>query len=278
KITTVLRGEEWLSSTPKHLILYEMFGWQAPRFAHSPNLLNQDKTKLSKRKGDVSVSSYLERGYLKEAIVNFIATLGFNPTADREIYAEKELMRSFDISKVKGSGAVLNTEKLDWMNCQYIKSLSADDLYLRTRQFLSDSDNDGIDGDFLRRIITVEQNRAKTLKEIINAIDSYRIVGEYNENDLLGEKLDRKTAVESLKFVLDCINSGKVYSGSPKTLEESMKGLINGAGKQVGAVLWPFRVALSGKTPSPGPFEYWHILGNEETVNRIESAIQKLST
>ena len=120
KITHVLRGEEWLPSTPKQIILHRMFGWQMPVYAHVPLLVNQDRSKLSKRKGDVSTENYLQKGYLPEALINFIATLGFNPTADREIYSLEELIQLFDLSKVNKAGAFVNTEKLDWMNNQYI--------------------------------------------------------------------------------------------------------------------------------------------------------------
>ncbi|MBI2476740.1 glutamate--tRNA ligase, partial [Candidatus Uhrbacteria bacterium] len=134
-ITTVIRGEEWISSTPKHLVLYRAFGWEPTQFAHVPLLLNADKSKLSKRQGDVAAEDYLNRGYLPEALLNFIATLGFNPTGDREVYSRDELIALFRLSDVKKSGAVVNFEKLDWMNRQYIQHMTKDTLRGRLLSF-----------------------------------------------------------------------------------------------------------------------------------------------
>jgi len=122
-ISHVIRGEEWLPSTPKHVLLYRAFGWECPLFAHLPLLLNKDKTKLSKRQGSVAVEDFIEKGYFKEAFVNFIALLGWNPTSDREIFDFQELINAFSLEKVNKSGAVFDTQKLDWMNKQYLKTL-----------------------------------------------------------------------------------------------------------------------------------------------------------
>jgi nondiscriminating glutamyl-tRNA synthetase len=137
KISHVLRGEEWISSTPKQIVLCQMLGIQMPVYAHVPLILNPDRTKLSKRKGDVSVEGYLTKGYLPDAIINFISTLGFNPTSDREIYQRDELTKLFDLSKVNKGGAVMNTEKLDWMNHQYLMELSTDDLAAAAQPFIA---------------------------------------------------------------------------------------------------------------------------------------------
>ena len=126
KITHVIRGEEWLPSTPKHVLLYKSFGWEIPKFAHLPLLLNKDKSKLSKRQGSVAVEDYIQKGYLKDAFVNFIALLGWNPSGDRELYSIDEFVEFFNIEKVNKGGAVFDTQKLDWMNQQYIKLLPAE--------------------------------------------------------------------------------------------------------------------------------------------------------
>jgi len=128
EISHVTRAEEWLSSTPKHVLLYEAFGWDLPQFAHIPLILNDDKTKMSKRKGDVAVEDYVKKGYLQEAIVNFIAFLGWNPGDEREIFSLEELIKEFDIAKVHKAGAIFNIDKLNWYNSYYIKNKPTDDL------------------------------------------------------------------------------------------------------------------------------------------------------
>src|SRR6185369_5970242 len=134
KISHVIRGEEWLSSLPKHLFIAQCFGWTAPQYAHLPLLLNPDKSKLSKRQGDVAVEDYLAKGYLPEALINFVALMGWNPTADREIFTKEELATLFDITKVNKSGAVFNHEKLDWLNGEYIKALKVEDYLHRLQE------------------------------------------------------------------------------------------------------------------------------------------------
>jgi glutamyl-tRNA synthetase len=123
EITHVIRGEEWLSSTPKHLFIYEAFGWTVPQFAHLPLLLNPDRSKLSKRQGDVAVEDYLEKGFLPEALLNFVALLGWNPTADREMFSHQELRELFALEKVNKAGAIFNLEKLEWLNAQYLRTM-----------------------------------------------------------------------------------------------------------------------------------------------------------
>ena len=128
KISHVIRSEEWLPSTPKHVLLYEYFGWEPPKWVHLSLILNPDKTKMSKRKGDVSVEDYTEKGYLPEAMLNFLAFLGWNPGTEKEVYSMKELIRDFSLEKVHKAGAIFNIEKLDWLNGHYIRRLSLDEL------------------------------------------------------------------------------------------------------------------------------------------------------
>ncbi|MFA5091995.1 MAG: glutamate--tRNA ligase, partial [Candidatus Paceibacterota bacterium] len=179
-VTHVIRGEEWCPSTPKHILLYEAFGWRAPVFAHVPLLLNPDKSKLSKRQGDVAVEDYRGKGYLPEALVNFIALLGWNPSADREIYAKEELTAEFDLRKINKGGAVFNIEKLDWMNGEYIKKMSDGDLaeaalpfYVAAGMLIMDGKklrapamSGPIDRKYLERTVTLEKERAKRLDQL----------------------------------------------------------------------------------------------------------------
>ncbi|HJN84932.1 MAG TPA: glutamate--tRNA ligase, partial [Patescibacteria group bacterium] len=269
EITTVIRGEEWLPSTPKHLILFKMLGWDAPKFAHVPLLLNPDKSKLSKRQGDVAAESYLDRGYLPEAIVNFVSTLGYNPTADREIYEPDEFIDMFNLSKVKKSGAVVNFEKLDWMNKQYMMEMDTDELKNRLKPFLK-----GDEGD-IDRIIEVEKSRQTTLVDLASSIAPFKELQGYDAHILIWRKSDGETAVDMLKEAREYID-GLDRLDDVVLLEASVKQWIKEQGIQTGDVLWPLRVALSGSERSPSPFEYIYVIGKTETLYRIDSAINKL--
>ncbi len=271
KITTVIRGEEWVSSTPKHLILYTAFGWDPPVFAHVPILLNADKSKLSKRQGDVSAQSYLDRGYLPEAVINFVATLGYNPKGDREEYSVDELIELFKLHKVKKSGAVVNFEKLDWMNRQYMQKLGTDELKARLESFMSQGFPESMD-----RVIEVEKGRVSTLKELAESIDVYTAVPEFESPQIIiWKKSDGRDAIEMLEKVREYIAQ---YDGewSVGKLEEAMKSWITESGYMTGNVLWPLRVTLSGKEKSASPFEYLYVIGRDDAMNRIDRAISAL--
>jgi glutamyl-tRNA synthetase len=269
EITTVIRGEEWLPSTPKHLILFNMLGWDAPKFAHVPLLLNPDKSKLSKRQGDVAAESYLDRGYVPEAIVNFVSTLGYNPTADREIYEPDEFIDLFNLSKVKKSGAVVNFEKLDWMNKQYMMEMDTDELKNRLKPFLN-----GDEGD-VDRIIEVEKSRQNTLVDLASSIAPFKKLQDYDAHILIWKKSDGETAVDMLKEAREYID-GLDRLDDIVLLEASMKQWIKEQGIQTGDILWPLRVALSGSERSPSPFEYIYVIGKTEALYRIDNAINKL--
>jgi len=269
EITTVIRGEEWLSSTPKHLILYKMFGWQAPRFAHVPLLLNADRSKLSKRQGDVGAEQYLDKGYLAEALVNFIATLGFNPTGDREVYSKQELIDLFDLKKVNKGGAVVNFEKLDWMNKQYMQTMSGEELSRRMHAFGLVLTPDQY------RFVDIEKARATTLKDLADHVRALLSLPDYDPTLLVWKKSDAHDAREMLKAAAGYV---KAY-GDINILAEfelSMKEWIKTEGLQTGNILWPMRIALSGREVSPSPFELVYALGTEETLHRFEVAIRSL--
>ncbi|OGL71123.1 glutamate--tRNA ligase [Candidatus Uhrbacteria bacterium RIFCSPHIGHO2_02_FULL_53_13] len=269
-ITTVIRGEEWISSTPKHLMLYAMLGYKAPAFAHVPLLLNPDKTKLSKRKGDVSTESYLNRGYLPHALVNFVSTLGFNPRADRELYTMDELIAEFHLRKVKKSGAVVNFEKLDWMNRQYIQVMSDAELLHAVEPLVERLPEQA------ERIVHVEKERITTLVELANTLEMYSEPPTFkNPHVLVWKNSDGHDAVVMLER---CVTFLKEYHGAMQVdaIEASMKEWIAKEGYATGNVLWPLRVALSGQEKSASPFEYIYILGVHAAIERVQTAIQAL--
>lgn len=275
-ITHVIRGEEWLSSTPKHILLYRAFGWDAPRFAHLPLLLNADRSKLSKRQGDVCVEDYIEKGYLRDALINFVALLGWNPGkgSTEEIFSMKELIEQFDLAKVHKAGAVVDPKKLNWMNAQYIKRMSIDDLYKCTLSFLEKKeyyDPTKHSEVFIRKLLTVEQERLETLDGI----------GEENlfffqnisvEKELLRWK--ENSDEETIAVLTKARTHLEGVSEKEWTRENLEKLLMDAAGEKRGDFLWPLRAALTGEKRSPSPFDCAWVLGKEETLKRVTHAIE----
>ena len=194
KISHVIRGEEWLPSLPKHILLYESFGWETPHFIHLPLLLNPDKTKLSKRQGDVDVDIFLEKGYLKETIINFIALLGWHPNNDEEIFNINQLIKNFSINRIQKSGAIFDIKKLDWMNTQYIKNLSINELIDLSSDFIN-NDFDLSNNDKLIKVFTFIKDRITLFQDIPDLISPFY-----------------KDVVISDKEIFNCINDKKSQS------------------------------------------------------------------
>ncbi len=276
KITHVIRGEEWLPSTPKHVLLYRAFGWDAPVFAHVPLLLNPDRSKLSKRQGDVAVQDYRDKGYLPEALVNFIALLGWNPSGDREIYTKKELAKEFDLAKINKGGAVFNHEKLDWINGEYLKQLPAKRLAALALPFFERA---GIavsgEGETFVKALELERQRVKTLAELPEAT-SYFFDERYPLDAAIipWKKSTVAVAKQRLEALADFFGDrSKKSFGDPKTLEEETLAFVAKNGWTNAETLWPLRVALTGRQASPSPFEAAWTLGKEKTLVRIRRAI-----
>jgi glutamyl-tRNA synthetase len=275
KISHVLRGEEWISSTPKQIVLHNMLGLKMPIYAHVPLILNPDRTKLSKRKGDVSVEGYLTKGYLPEAIINFISTLGFNPTSDQEIFTREEFVRLFDLSKVNKGGAVMNTEKLDWMNHQYLAKMTEDELASATRPFLKET----VDNDLVRRALIVERERTNRLDEFEAKLQPYLFAIEYPKEILVWKKATPEDALAQLEGVRPIIAALPDETFAQiALLEATVKEYIQGQGLQNGNVLWPLRVALSGAEKSASPFECLWVLGKQAALARLDKAIALLKS
>lgn len=277
EITDVIRGEEWLSSTPKHIVLYDAFGWIAPRFAHIPLLLNPDKSKLSKRQGDVAVEDYLKKGYLPEALLNFVALLGWNPGTEQEIFSLPELIKAFDISKVQKAGAVFNLEKLDWMNGEYIKKIPVNELTKKCLPYLQESDYnlDKIGKEKLEKIVRLEQGRMKKLIDLPPAVEFFFKEPKYDAKILIWKKSNQETICNRLKILIKFYDT---YAGEwlEQGIEQATLGLIEKENLANGPTLWPMRVALSGREASPGSFAIAGILGKEETIKRLKTAVSLL--
>ncbi len=272
-ITHVLRGDEWISSLPKHLFIYQAMGWEAPKFAHLPLLLNADKSKLSKRQGDVAVEDYLQKGYLPEALVNFVALLGWNPSGEREIYTKEELASLFDITRVHKSGAVFNLEKLDWMNGQYIKALPEDAYLERLRQggFLPE----GVREERAARII---QERLIKFADAPLEISETVVCAPYEAAQLVWRKSNVQDTLERLQGVRAYLaEKDEAWFGKIADMEQEARGWIVEKGWGNGDTLWPLRVALSGREKSPSPFELMFVAGKDEALSRIDAALAKMA-
>lgn len=280
-ITHVIRGEEYVSSTPKYIQLYENFGWKVPEFAHLPLLLNSDKSKLSKRQGDVSVEDYISKGYLKEAIVNFVALLGWNPGegSTQEIFSIKELIDKFELKKVHKAGAIFDLKKLDWINAQYIKKMNIDELYknalsfLKQKDFYSKASQEKKSEDYLKKVLTVEKDRLVKFSDVGKENEFFFQDINYNKEMLRWKSItddEIKKSIETSERILDGIPDNDWVI---KTIEEK---LLKAAGDKRGDLLWPLRVALTGEKKSPSPFEVAWVLGKEESLKRIKQALELL--
>lgn len=279
EITHVIRGEEWLPSTPKHILLYDAFGWTPPQFAHLPLLLNPDRSKLSKRQGDVAAEDYLGKGYLPEALVNFVALLGWNPTGDREVYTKEELVEAFVLEKVNKAGAVFDLKKLEWLNREYIKASAPEELSGRAEVFFAKAalPLGGLDQNVLRRVVQLEQPRITTLAELPDAV-SYAFIRPKQDTAQLPWKTstpqEAAVRLEGMKDWLAAQSANAI--DDVKGLEASARALIKERGWGNGDTLWPLRVALTGREASPSPFEVIWMLGKEESLVRVQEAINAL--
>jgi glutamyl-tRNA synthetase len=273
-ITHIIRGEEWISSVPKHIQLYKFFDWEVPAMAHLPLLLNPDKSKLSKRQGDVAVEDYHKKGYLPEALVNFVAFLGWNPGTEKEMYTMEELVADFDLAKVGNTGGVFNIEKLNWYNKQYIKNLSNHELVERAKPWLEET---GIESsELLERAVGLERERIATLAELPEAIKFVFKLPDYNSSLLVWKKSSKEEVANILPQLVEFFESLDESKWTKENLEVQIKSWIVEKGFSTGSVMWPMRVALSGQENSPGPFEIAEVLGKDTTVQRLNLALSNL--
>lgn len=275
-ITNVIRAEEHLSNTPRQILIQEAIGAKRPKYSHLPLVLAEDKSKLSKRKHgeSVSLTYYRNLGYFPEAIVNFIAFLGWNPGTDQEIFSLDELIKEFSLEKVQKSGAVFNVEKLKWYNKEYLKK---EDLNIVIAEIKNRLMNSGkINPEYLEKLTPTLIDRINVygdIDEMINSgeLDFYMGQPTYEKEKLLWKKSpDLNESKEHLQKVHDLLSTLEHWDS------ESIKSVIwpYAEEKGKGNVLWPFRVSLSGKDQSPDPIEIANILGKEETLSRVQNAIQ----
>lgn len=291
-VTHILRGDEWISSTPKHILLYQTFGWELPTYIHLPPIQRSDKTKkLSKREGATSVQWFKDKGYLPEALVNYLALLGWNPGDDQEMMTMSDMIQKFDIHKLQKAGAAFDPQKLDWFNQHYVMNLSEAEFIGRIDGYIT-SVPEGVMTNFasgaktiitnegrkkyFHRLLMIERQRSHTLHEIITRGLELMEVGEYNSQMLPWKDSTLDNTKHKLEYFKKFIQDLEDSSFEVSKLEITIKEEITKQGWGTGECLWPLRVALSAKESSPGPFELLWALGKEESLKRIEHAIKKL--
>ncbi|MFA5843015.1 MAG: glutamate--tRNA ligase [Candidatus Gracilibacteria bacterium] len=283
-ITHVIRGEEWLPSTPKHLYLYKAFGWTPPEFAHIPLLLNKDKTKLSKRQNDVAVEDYIAKGYLKEAMINYIALLGWNPGegSTQEIFSLDELIEKFNLENVHKSGAIFDVERLNWMNGEYLRKLTVDDFAQRLLPWLEKTEwftgEKTLETPYAKTALKAVQTRIKTLADAAPMLHYFlNDTIDYDLQLLQSEKMkiDAVIAKTALQAARDDLNAHTDFS-SEEAIKACLVKTIERLGFKNGQVLWPLRMALTGQEFSPGAFEMIQILGKEKTLDRLDQTLRIL--
>ena len=279
KISHVMRADEWLSSTPRHTLLYQAFGWEPPLFAHLPMILGPDKSKLSKRHGATAVSEFQEQGYLPEAMLNFMALLGWSLDDKTEIFNKQDLINLFSIERISKTAAVFNHDKLQWMNGTYLRELSHEDLLLQIMSVfesqLPDTVNRPISIEYVAQIIPLIQERINTLKEAATYADFFFIEKpEYEASLLIGKKMTEESTLKALKSSQEILPTLQPFDHD--TLENTLRAKADELGLKAGQLFSPLRVACTGRTASPGLFETMAVLGQERCLERIAMAIQKL--
>lgn len=280
KITHVMRGDEWLISTPRHVLLYQALGWEPPKFAHLPIFLAPGGGKLSKRHGATSVREYREKGYLPEALFNFLLLLGWNPGTDQEMFTLEEAAKAFTIERINVSPVAFSTEKLDWFNGIYIRSLAPEDLakrclpYLQQAGFLPDPcPPEGYQ--YLLQIIPLIRERMKSLTEVADITSYFFQDPTLGREILIPKKMDLRQTLQVLEGAEKVLNTvGADFKESE--LETALRNLAQSLGLNDGQVFMPLRVAISGRTATPGIFETMHVLGKERVLERVGRAIQVL--
>ncbi len=273
-ITHVVRGNEYLSSAPKYNRIYEAFGWDIPTYVHCPLITNEEHQKLSKRSGHSSYEDLIEQGFLTEAVVNFVALLGWSPSENREIYSLEELVEVFDYHHMSKSPAVFDMVKLRWMNGEYLKAMDGEVFYQMAFPWLKKAVSREVD---FRKIAGMVQTRIEVLPEIPEMVDFFQEVLPYEVSMYAHKKMKStpETSLTVLEGVLPLLEAQEDYGND--ALFECLSGYVKEQGYKTGFVMWPIRTALSGKQMTPaGATEIMEVIGKEESLCRIRQAIQKL--
>lgn len=276
EITHVVRGQEYLSSSPKYNRLYEAFGWKVPVYVHCPTITNEAHQKLSKRSGHASFEDLIEQGFVSEAVVNFVALLGWSPEGDQEIFSLKELAKVFDYRRISKSPAVFDMTKLRWMNGEYFKAMAPEDFYQRAEKYLKEYVERPLD---LRKIAEMVRTRVETFLDIREMVDFFNAVPAYEVGLFVNKKSKstRETSRAIFADVLPRLEAVKDWNND--ALFALLKTYGEEKGYKTGLVMWPLRIALSGKLMTPaGATEIMDVLGKEESLARLREGQKKLDS
>ena len=281
KITHVVRGDDHISNTPKHLLLYSAIRASVPAFAHVPLILGQDKKRLSKRHGATSVMEYQRLGYLPEAMVNFLALLGWSPGTDRELFTRDELVRQFTLEGITGSNAVFNLEKLDWMNQQHLLGMPLDEVARRIEPLMKGAGvwRDGFDAterQWLFRVIELVRSRAKSLTQLVDAAMPFLQEHISPDPEAAGKHLSSSALKHPFSTLIEAF--ARVEPFDPATLEEALRTTAEREGIKAGPLIHATRVAATGRAVSPGLFEVLELLGRNRTLERMRAAARLIPT
>ncbi len=273
-ITHVVRGNEYLSSSPKYTRLYEAFGWEAPKYVHLPLVTDENHKKLAKRSGHSSFEDLTEQGFLPEAVVNYIALLGWSPEDNREIFSLDELIREFDYHRISKSPAVFDIVKLRWMNGEYIKAMDFDAFYQMAEPYLKKAITKELD---LRKIAAMVKTRIEVFPDIVEMVDFFEKLPEYDIAMYTHKKMktNEQSSLEVLTELLPLLEAQEDYSNDG--LYQTLAKYVEDKGVKNGYVMWPVRSAVSGRQTTPaGATEIMEVLGREESLKRIRRGIQLL--
>lgn len=267
-VSHVIRAQEHLANTPRQILILEALGFQRPVYAHIPLVLAPDKSKMSKRHGATALLDFRDMGYLPEAVINFLAFLGWNPGTEQELFTKDELVQAFSLEKVQTGGGVFNIEKLNWFNREYLKKLPTETQLAEVKKYLD------IDDERLERALPSLMERISKWNDLANAEEFgfYAALSEYDPNLLIWKKSDQEKTLAHLTKVKELL--GAADFSSAESVKSAVWDYAEAAGR--GDVLWPLRVALSGKEKSPDPFTLAYIFGYHETLERLEKAIESL--
>ena len=273
-ITHVVRGNEYLSSSPKYNRLYEAFGWEVPIYVHCPLITNEEHQKLSKRSGHSSYEDLIAQGFLTEAVVNYVALLGWSPEGTQEIFSLEEMIQAFDFRRMSKSPAVFDMTKLKWMNGEYMKAMDEDKFYSMALPYMKEAIHKDLD---FHKIAAMVKTRIEIFPDIAGQIDFFESLPEYDLEMYVHKKVKttKETSLAVLKGTLPILEKQEDYSND--ALYQALTGYISQEGVKTGYVMWPLRVAVSGKQMTPaGATEIMEVLGKEETLTRIRAGIEKL--
>ena len=278
-ISHVLRAEEWLSSVPRHVLLYSALGFTPPQFAHLPMILGPDRSKLSKRHGAVAVTEYRDQGYLPEAMVNFLALLGWSLDDKTEILSREELVANFTLDRISKTAAIFNHEKLDWMNGVFLRELSQDELTRKIMPFLEsglpETVKRPVSKKYVSRLVPLIRERINTLAEAAKYADFFFFDElDYETLSLVGKKMTTEITLEALKSAQEKLSSLENFDHN--SLEGTLRPLAEKLGLKTGQLFSSLRVAITGRTAAPPLFETMTVLGKDRCLQRLRAAVKRL--